>query len=134
MSGGLDFEAQGPEPTPPGGSYSGVPPQPAGPPSPGYASPQGLGGGWSPQSTPVRLPPLPRWLDVGMIVIGIGALLTLIGFLCGAAATGQLTSGGSESAYRAWLAAFFVLAGLGIFLTVGGWLFRTVMAARQTRF
>jgi heme/copper-type cytochrome/quinol oxidase subunit 2 len=69
-----------------------------------------------------------------MIVIGIGALLTLIGFLCGAAATGQLTSGGSGTAYQAWLGAFFVLTGLGVFLTVGGWLLRTVMAARQARF
>jgi hypothetical protein len=133
MSEGLGFEAQGPVPMASGGSYSGGSPPPSNPPPSGYTPPQGLGGTWSPQAAPVRLPPFPRWLDVGVIVIGIGALLTLIGFLCGAAATGQLAPGGSASAYRAWLAAFFVLAGLGIFLTVGGWLYRTTMAARQTR-
>jgi hypothetical protein len=132
MSAGLGFEAQGPVPTAPGGSYSGGSPQPAGPTPSGYPPSQGLGGTWSPSRPPVHLPPFPRWLDIGEIVIGIGALLTLIGFLCGAAAIGQQTSGGSLSAYRAWLEGFFVLAGIGIFLTVGGWLYRTVMAARQS--
>jgi hypothetical protein len=133
MSESLGFESQGPMPTAPGGPYSGTSTQSAGPPPLGYSPPQGPGGTWSPQSTAVRLPPFPRWLDVGVIVIGIGALLTLIGFLCGAAATGELAPGASASAYRAWLGAFFVLTGLGVFLAVGGWLFRTVMAARQSR-
>ncbi len=104
---------------------------PAPPPSPVYSAPSGLGTGWSPQRTTIQLPALPRGLDLGLIVVGIGALLTLIGFLCGAASVGQLAPGGSASAYRAWLGSFFVLAGIGIFLLAGGWIYRTIAAARR---
>jgi hypothetical protein len=77
---------------------------------------------------------LPAWLDIGIIVIGIGALLILIGFLFGDAAVSNLpTSGSSGSAtnYQGDLEAFFVVTGIGILLVIGGWLFRVVMALRR---
>jgi hypothetical protein len=75
---------------------------------------------------------LPRWLDLGLIVIGIGALLTFIGFLFGAAAIGSYgPTGGTYASYQGWLEGFFVLSGIGILLIIGGWLFRTVMALRR---
>jgi hypothetical protein len=78
----------------------------------------------------------PPWLDIGIVVIGIGALLILIGFLFGDLAIGQLptsSSAGSESNYQGDLETFFVLSGIGIFLTIGGWLFRVVTALRRMR-
>jgi hypothetical protein len=131
MTAGFGNEAQGPQPPAPGGPYPGLPPQQTPPPSPLYAQPMGLGTDWTPGGAPVRMPQLPKGVDLGIIVIGVGALLTLIGFLCGAGAVGQYGSGGSVSAYQAWLGAFFVLTGIGIFLVVGGWVYRAVMAARR---
>jgi len=131
MTAGFGNEAQGSQPPAPGGSYSGSPPQQFPPPPPGYSQPSGLGTGWTPQPAPVRMPPLPKGFDIGIIVMGVGALLTLIGFLCGAGAAGQFGSGGTASALQAWLGAFFVLAGIGIFLVIGGWLYRAVMATRR---
>jgi hypothetical protein len=75
---------------------------------------------------------MPRWLDLGLIVMGVGALLTLIGFLFGAAALGSYgPNGGTYASYQGWFEGFFVLTGLGIFLIVGGWLFRVVMGLRR---
>ena len=125
------LEMQGPAPPSPGPQPSGAGPTPPGQPSWTYTPPGQLGGGWGPQPTPVRMPEFARGLDLGLLVSGLGALLTLIGFLCGAAATGALGSGGSASAYQAWLEAFFVITGIGIFLTVGGWIYRTALATRQ---
>ncbi len=72
---------------------------------------------------------LPRGVDLGVIVVGIGALLVFVGFLCGAAAAGQF--GVSLSAYRGWMEGFFVITGVGLLLVAGGWLFRTVVQARS---
>jgi len=128
------FDAQGTSSPPPGSPYPGAAPPQVAPLPPSYPVQPTLPPSWNPQPPGVRLPALPRGIDIGLVVIGVGALLTLLGFLCGAAATGQLGSGGTLSAYQAWLGSFFVLSGFGIFLTVGGWLFRTVMAGRQSRF
>lgn len=76
---------------------------------------------------------MPRWIDIGMIIIGIGALLVFIGFLFGDGAIGALSqTGGNFSTYQGDLEAFFVVSGFGILLIVGGWLFRVAMAARRT--
>jgi hypothetical protein len=128
---GFGNEAQGPQPPAPGGLYSGPPPQQFPSPSPGYSQPSGLGTGWTPQAAPVRMPQFPKGFDIGIIVMGVGALLTLIGFLCGDGSVGQYGAGGTLSAYQAWLGAFFVLTGVGIFLVIGGWLYRTVTATRR---
>jgi len=79
---------------------------------------------------------MPPWLDIGILVIGIGTLLMFIGFLLGAAAIGQLptsSSAGSTTNYEGDLEAFFVLTGIGILLTIGGWLFRVVMTLRRSQ-
>lgn len=92
-------------------------------------------------SPPVqRLPPLPppsgphmpRWLDVGLLVIGVGTLLIFIGFIFGAAAGGQF-NGGTAATLSGDLEAFFVVTGFGILVVVGGWLYRVVMIARRGR-
>jgi hypothetical protein len=128
---GFGSETQGSQPPAPGGSYAGSPSQSYPPPSPAYGQPSGLGTGWTPQAPPVKLPQLPKGFDLGILVMGVGGLLTLIGFLCGDGAVGQYGSAGSLSAYQAWLGAFFVLTGIGLFLVIGGWLYRTVIAARR---
>jgi hypothetical protein len=74
---------------------------------------------------------MPRWLDYGMIIIGIGTLLMFIGFLFGDGAASQLGTGGSQTTYQGDLEAFFVLCGIGVLLIVGGWLYRVAMAARK---
>lgn len=130
MSAGYGSQAQGPAAPAAGGPYSGTPPPPAPVPPPGFQPYPSSGSSWVPPPASMRMPSLPKGIDLGIIIIGLGALLTLIGFLFGSAATGQLTSGGSASAYRAWLGAFFVLTGIGLFLVIGGWLYRTVRAAR----
>jgi len=79
-------------------------------------------------------PRMPKWLDIGLIVIGIGALLIFIGFLFGDAAVSQIATpgnGGSVTNYQGDLEGLFVVTGLGILLTIGGWLFRVVMTARR---
>lgn len=115
--------AQNPPPSPPGGPSYGAPTKSTVPP-PFHG--EGLGTGWAPQAAPLQTLTLPRGVDLGILVIASGALLTLIGFLCGAAAAGA-----AGSAYQAWLEGFFVITGIGIFLILGGWLTRTVMTARQ---
>jgi hypothetical protein len=74
---------------------------------------------------------MPKWLDIGLIVIGIGALLIFIGFLFGYGGISQAGTGGSFTTYQGDLEAFFVVTGFGILLTIGGWLYRIVMTARQ---
>jgi hypothetical protein len=73
----------------------------------------------------------PPWLDLGILLIGIGTLLIFIGFLFGDAAVTQYGPGGSLSTYQGDMEAFFVLTGVGVLLTIGGWLFRVVMALRR---
>ena len=73
---------------------------------------------------------MPAWLDVGVLITGIGALLVFIGFLFGDAA---VSSANSTNTYQGDFEAFFVVTGFGILLIVGGWLYRTVMIARRGR-
>lgn len=75
----------------------------------------------------------PAWLEIGVLVSGIGALLAFIGFLFGDAAISQTGSGGNFTTYQGDLEAFFVLTGFGILLIVGGYLYRVVDAARKTK-
>jgi hypothetical protein len=76
---------------------------------------------------------MPSWLDIGVIVIGIGALLIFIGFLFGYGAITNAGAGGNTSNYQGDFEAFFVVTGFGILLTIGGWLYRVVMIARRGR-
>lgn len=88
---------------------------------------------WTPApAAPLAPRPLswPRWLDYGVVVIGIGTLLMFIGFLFGDGFASQLGTGGNANTAQGDLEAFFVLAGVGILLVIGGWLYRVVMAAR----
>ncbi len=80
-------------------------------------------------SMPVKMP---AWLDLGLLVTGIGALLAFIGFLFGSAAVGQTGSGGNFATYQGDLETFFVLTGFGLLLIVGGWIFRVVDATRKS--
>jgi hypothetical protein len=91
--------------------------------------PPGFGTSWTPQEKPMRLPALPKGLDLGVIVVGVGALLTLLGFLCGAVGIGAV-----GSAYQGWLEAFFVVTGVGVFLVIGGWVVHILMGARPGRY
>lgn len=84
-----------------------------------------------PASQTIRLPP---WLDVGLLVIGIGALLTFIGFLFGDGFAGAAFKSNPDiSNAQSDLEAFFVITGLGILLIVGGWFWRVLMVARRGR-
>jgi hypothetical protein len=74
---------------------------------------------------------MPPWLDIGLIVMGVGALLVFIGFLFGDGAISQSGTSGNFNTYQGDLETFFVVTGLGILLIVGGWIFRVVMAARK---
>ncbi len=121
MSSSTAADSQGTAPPPPAAPPAGYPPAPPAPPwltQPALPPPQG--------------PHLPRWLDIGLIVIGIGALLIFIGFLFGDAAASQ-TGPGSLSAYQGDLETFFVVTGFGVLLTIGGWIYRVVMIARRGR-
>ena len=80
-------------------------------------------------SMPVKMP---AWLDLGLLVTGIGALLAFIGFLFGSAAVGQVGTGGSFATYQGDFETFFVLTGFGLLLIVGGWIFRVVDATRKS--
>ncbi len=75
---------------------------------------------------------MPAWLDLGLLVTGIGALLAFIGFLFGSAAVGQVGTGGSFATYQGDFETFFVLTGFGLLLIVGGWIFRVVDATRKS--
>ncbi len=77
---------------------------------------------------------MPPWLDIGLLVIGIGALLTFIGFLFGAGFAGNaFVSGGNANTAQGDLEAFFVISGFGILVIVGGWMFRIIMTNRRGR-
>ncbi len=75
----------------------------------------------------------PRWLDLGIFAIGIGALLIFIGFIFGDAAFTQYGPGGSLTNFQGDMETFFVLTGVGLLLTIGGWLFRLVTTLRRAR-
>jgi len=76
------------------------------------------------------------WDLIGFVIILVGAILILVGFLEGDAAIGQLTATPpSETNYANDLQSFFVWTGVGIFLTILGWLLRVMvfpmLAARK---
>ena len=114
-----DPNAPPPVPSPPPGA-PGYPPAP-----PPYSS---AGTPYAPR--PVNWPP---WLDVGLLVVGIGALLTFIGFLFGAGFAANAYGGGTTANAQGDLEAFFVVVGFGILLIVGGWFWRVIMVARRGR-
>jgi len=101
------------------------PPPPEYQPAPAYQPPP------APMAPAAAGLKMPGWLDIGILVIGIGALLIFIGFLFGDGAAGQYAGNGSVDTFRGDLEAFFVLTGFGILLTIGGWLFRVVMTLRR---
>jgi len=76
--------------------------------------------------TPVSIP---KWLTLGQLMVGIGAILMFIGFMLGALAASNIpTNGtnGSLSTYQADLVAFFVLTGIGLLVAFAGWGMHTV--------
>ena len=101
-----------------------APPPPPPPPSTYPAQPT-----YNPTPTPVKMP---SWLDLGLIVMGVGVLLVLIGFLFGDAAAGQFGNG-TLSTFQSDLEFFFVLAGVGFLLIVGGWMMRIIMPQWKAR-
>lgn len=111
-------------------------PLPPPPPPPSYEPPRSYlppASSARPPGEAIRLPP---WLDLGIIVIGLGALLLFIGFIVGAFAITNLptsSSAGSVSGYEGGLETFFVLSGIGILLVLGGWCYRILMTARRGR-
>jgi hypothetical protein len=130
MSGPSGTASQGTTPASPNENVTPAPsPPPATAPYPAPGAPQP----WTPQAAPSQVGPVawPRWLDVGLVVIGFGAFLVFIGFLFGDGAVSQQGTGGNFNTYQGDLEAFFAVTGFGILLIVGGWIFRVVMAARK---
>ena len=82
----------------------------------------------SPSATPVTIP---SWISLGQVITGIGAILIFIGFIFGAVALSSIPT--SVSNYQGDLETFFVLAGLGILLAIGGWLFDSVWPKYRAR-
>jgi len=88
--------------------------------------------GYAPASTPssggVKLPAgMSLWDLLGVLIILVGAILILVGFLYGDGYASQLGPGGSATTAQGDLEAFFVAAGVGIFLTILGWMFRFLL-------
>jgi hypothetical protein len=87
--------------------------------------------------TMVRLPAgMTLWDLIGFVIILVGAILILAGFLLGEAAVAALgSSPPNPSTYQNDLEGFFTWAGVGIFLVVLGWLLKVMlfpmMAARK---
>lgn len=79
---------------------------------------------------PARGVGMPPWMNlwdlIGMVIIFVGAIVILIGFLDGNAYANCLSpgSGCSASGAAGDIEGFFTWAGVGIFLVVLGWLFR----------
>jgi hypothetical protein len=68
------------------------------------------------------------WDLIGLLIILIGAVLILVGFLFGdAAVSAEYGSGASQSTFQSDLEAFFVWAGVGIFLVILGWICRVML-------
>ena len=82
-----------------------------------------------PASTGVKLPMgMSLWDLIGLLIILLGAILILVGFLFGdAAVSAEFGSGASQSTFQSDFEGFFVWAGVGIFLTILGWLFRVML-------
>ncbi len=100
-------------------------------PPPGYAPAPA-----QPASTGVKLPAgMSLWDLLSLLIILVGAILILVGFLYGDAYANQLGAGGSLSTAQSDIEAFFVASGIGIFLVILGWLCRAMLfpmvSARQ---
>lgn len=102
---------------------------PAPPPPPPPAAAYAPAPSQSTAPAPVKLP---AWLDIGMILIGVGALLILVGFIFGDAASGQFANG-TLATYQSDMEFFFVLSGVGIFLAIGGWMVHVIMPQWQAQ-
>ncbi len=114
------------------------PPPPPPPPSPTYPPPgparYAPAGATTYTPAAPSAPQWPRGLDIGLLVIGIGALLTFIGFLFGDGfASNAYGSSANFTNAQGDLETFFVVTGFGILLIVGGWFWRVFMVARRGR-
>jgi len=68
------------------------------------------------------------WDLISFVIILVGAILILVGFLEGDAAVGQLTaSPPSPTNYANDLESFFAVTGIGVFITILGWLCRVTL-------
>ena len=77
---------------------------------------------------------MPPWLDIGLIVMGIGGLLTFIGFLFGVGFAGSIyQTNPNVNTAQGDLEAFFAVTGFGILVIVGGWMYRIIMTNRRGR-
>jgi hypothetical protein len=87
-----------------------------------------------PTVTPVTLP---KWITLGQVIVGIGAILIFVGFIFGALAMSNFptsaTSQGNLSNYQGDYEAFFVITGIGILLAFAGWGMHTVWPKFQAR-
>jgi len=81
--------------------------------------------------------PLPGWITLGQIIVGIGAIIIFIGFIFGGLAASSIgtsaTSQGNLTNYVNDLEAFFVLTGLGILIAMAGWGFHSIWPKFQAR-
>ena len=120
-----DPNAPPPPPTPPSPTYP--------PPGPVRYAPVGASS-YPPPPAVSSGPKWPQGLDIGNFVIGIGALLTFIGFLFGDGfAINAFSNPPNTTNSQGDLETFFVVTGFGILLIVGGWFWRVFMVARRGR-
>ncbi|MGA8710263.1 MAG: hypothetical protein WB786_03415 [Thermoplasmata archaeon] len=106
-----------------------MPDQPA-PPPPAYQPAYAMAP--APTQTASTGVKLPSWLNlwdlIGLLIILVGAILILVGFLFGDAGyAAESASPPVASTIQGDFEAFFVWAGVGIFLTILGYLFRVML-------
>ena len=107
------------------------PPVPPPAPAPAYAPAPTYGAASAsspPASAGVKLPSwLNLWDLIGLLIIFVGAILILVGFLFGDAAyAAEGANPPVASTIQGDFEAFFVWTGVGIFLAILGYLFRVV--------
>src|SRR5271170_401441 len=132
-----------PNPTPPP-SYPNAPPPPGYPqgtyppagayPPAGTYPPSGTPA-WQapPPAAPYRGPMLPSWMTFGSILVVIGGVLILVGFIIDAAGiAAYVTATGTSAAqnYANSMETFAVLTGVGIFVAILGWFFHQMSVHR----
>jgi hypothetical protein len=87
-----------------------------------------------PTVTPVTLP---KWITLGQVIVGIGAIIIFIGFIFGGLAASSIgtsaTNQGNIQNYANDLEAFFVLTGLGILIAMAGWGFHSIWPKFKAR-
>jgi hypothetical protein len=64
---------------------------------------------------------LPGWLTLGMVLVILGGLLVLIGFMIFVVAAASLGSGTTLDSFKGSLEGFGALVGVGFFLAPVGW-------------